>query len=79
MQREEVRRRLSDSRGRMCPIIESVADFVRGLVDGALGRPESPHGAEFKQRLELARRGSALGEEVDGRTFVFRGPQQQDA
>ena len=54
MHREEEGRRLSEAWGRMCPIIESVAVFPTGLTDGELGRPESPHGAEFKQGLELA-------------------------
>lgn len=77
--REEVVRRLSDDRGRMYPIIESVAVFQTGLTDSELGRPESPHGVEFKQGLGLASSGPSPEGGVGGRTFVFRGPQQHEA
>lgn len=79
MHRDDERGRLSDRRGRMCPVINSVADFVIGLAVGAVGRPESPQGAELKQGLEFTENGSFLGLGIGERALAFRGPQQHVA
>jgi len=65
--------------GRECPQMARVAVSPKGPADEALGNPESPHGAEFRHGLEAARAGPAAGTGAGGKTFVPRGPQQQDA
>lgn len=69
-------RRRPVTAGTRGPHMASAAALPKEPAEGALGKPESLHGAEFRHRPESARAGTSAG--ADGvPAFAGRGPQQQ--